>query len=197
MRVRFTQARAPRLHTWVQVGAAAFVLAGVAGCSGGGSAGATALTPDLPTTTTTPSASAAAPTPSASTSGIVVITADPSAILAQTLQQQQCKTALEPLFTAVTAGTATQAKVLSVTPAAAQPAMQQAFTILNQILAGNANAIQLGQASAAKKPIADFCATPAGAQFVGTTPVTALKPPPPVKTTKPPTPVRATTTHHP
>ena len=186
MRVQAAQVRTAGLAA-----AAALLAVGVSACSGGSSAGAP-VTPHVALgTTASPSAT---PTSGASPAdpGSTLASYDANAALAVKQQQIGCKAALGPLFGAVVNGSATQDRVLSVTPAAAKQAMQDTFTQLNAIMGQDANALTDGNASKASKVLDAFCLTPAGAQFVGTTPADALKPPKPVKTVPAPKP----TTHH-
>ena len=187
MRVQAAQVRTAGLAA-----AAALLAVGVSACSGG-SSGAAPVTPHVaPGTAASPT-----PTPAAGASsadpGVALPSYDASAALAAKQQQIGCKAALDPLFSAVVNGSATQDRVLSVTPAAAKQAMQDTFTQLAAILNQDANALTDGNASKAGKVLDSFCLTPAGAQFVGTTPAEALKPPKPVKPAPAPKP---TTTHH-
>jgi hypothetical protein len=180
--------QAARFRTAGLAAAAVTLLAvGVSGCSGGSSPGAV-ITPNIPTSP----AGSSSPSPSATDSttadpGSTQPSYDAGAALALKQQQIGCKTALGPLFSAVTNGTADQAKVLSVTPPAAKQAIQDSFTQLDLLMQQDPNALTDGNASKAIKALDAFCATPAGAQFVGTTPAVALKPPKPAKPS----------THHP
>jgi hypothetical protein len=175
MRVQATQVRTAGLAA-----AAALLAVGVSACSGGSSGGAP-VTPHVglgitssPTPTATAGASSADP-------GTMLPSYDASSALAAKQQQIGCKSALSPFLSRVVDGTVTQEKALSLAPAPAKQAIQDTYTQLNLLLQQDKNALVDGNASKASKPIDAFCTTPAGAQFVGTTPGDVLKPPKPVK----------------
>ena len=157
--------------------AVTLLAAGASGCSGGSSTPGAVITPNLPS-------SAGSPSPSGPTNapGPTLQSYDAGAALALRQQLLGCKTALGPLYSAVTNGSADQAKVLSVTPPAAKQAIQDSFAQLDLIMQQDPNALTDGAASKGTKPIDAFCATPAGVQLVGTTPATALKPSKPART---------------
>jgi hypothetical protein len=180
MRVQAAQIRTAGLAAAV----VALLAAGVSGCSGGGSTPAAVVQPN-PALGHASTGATTTPAPSASSSdpGTALPTFDASAALALKQQQVGCKAALGPLFSAVVNGTATEEKVMSVTPPAAKQVMQQSFTELHNIIAQDPAATTDGNASKAAKYLDAFCLTPAGAQFVGTTPKDGLIPPKPPKTT--------------
>jgi hypothetical protein len=162
--------------------AAALLAVGVSGCSGGSSKSPAVVTPNSALGAAT---AAATPTPSAASAdpGSSLPSYDASAALVAKQQQIGCKTALGPFLSRIVDGTATQQKGLSVAPPAAKQAIQDMYTDLNSILQQDPNALLDGNAAKAGKVLDAFCATPAGVQFVGSTPGDALKPPKPVKPT--------------